>query len=149
ASSSLPTLNFFINALSFGVTSSLLKTFRIVNKIILTSNNTERLSTYHTSNRNRSSQLMLFLPLTCAHPVIPGLTSCLLDCSLLYKGKYSINNGRGPIKLISPFNTLNNCGNSSKLNFLMTFPVLVILSSFGNKLPRSSVSFVIVLNLLI
>src|SRR5699024_3853342 len=141
ASSSLPTLNFFINALSFGVTSSLLKTFRIVNKIILTSNNTERLSTYHTSNRNRSSQLMLFLPLTCAHPVIPGLTSCLLDCSLLYKAKYSINNGRGPIKSISPFNTLNNC--------VMTFPVLVILSSFGNKLPRSSVSFVIVLNLLI
>ena len=33
-------------------------------------------STYHTSSANLSCQLAAFLPFTCAHPVIPGFTSC-------------------------------------------------------------------------
>ena len=37
--------------------------------------------------------------------------------------------GLGPIKLISPFKTLKTCGNSSKLENLRNFPILVILGS--------------------
>ena len=38
--------------------------------------------------------------------------------------------GLGPTKLISPFKTLNSCGNSSNLVFLKICPIPVILLSF-------------------
>ena len=60
----------------------------MVSQIILISNINETFSTYQTSNSSLSFQLSAFLPFTCAHPVIPGLTSCLLDWRLSYKGKY-------------------------------------------------------------
>ena len=88
-------------------------TFLIVIKITLISVINEQWSTYHTSSLNFSVQLMEFLPWHCAQPVIPGRTSCLRACSLLYKGKYCTNSGRGPINAISPFSTLISCGNSS------------------------------------
>src|SRR5215216_2670230 len=53
------------------------------------------------------------LPLTCAHPVIPGRTVCRLRCSVLNKGRYSIGNGLGPMRDMSPFSTFHNWGNSS------------------------------------
>src|SRR5690554_4169034 len=49
-------------------------TFLTVKKIILISSQNERLSTYHTSSLNLSSQLMALRPLICAQPVIPGRT---------------------------------------------------------------------------
>lgn len=52
--------------------------------------------------RYTNSQLIAFLPFTCAKPLNPGRTSCLRLCSALYLGKYSTNNGLGPITAISP-----------------------------------------------
>lgn len=58
--------------------------------------------TPHLIAKNRMSQLIAFLPFTCAKPLNPGRTSCLRLCSALYLGKYSTNNGLGPITAISP-----------------------------------------------
>src|SRR5699024_7799761 len=60
--------------------------------------------------------------------------------------------GLGPIMLISPFNTLNNCGNSSKLVFLKKLPTLVTLGSPSKVLnpdPIFTALSTIVLNLII
>ena len=89
---------------------------------------------------------MVLRPLTCANPVIPGLTSCRLACSAEYNGKKSTNNGLGPINAISPIRTLNNCGNSSIDVERTICPTLVSLFSSGSKFPSSSRSSVIVLN---
>src|SRR5690606_12847678 len=112
------------------------------------SSRNEIFSTYHTSSSSFSCQLMEFLPFTCAQPVIPGLTRCRFFCLSLYNGKYSGRSGRGPIKDISPFNTLKNCGNSSIESFLINFPNDVNLSSSGKKLPFASLLSFIVLNLI-
>ena len=55
--------------------SARLRTFRIVNQKILASNEKEILSTYQTSYANFCSHEIALRPLTCAHPVIPGMTS--------------------------------------------------------------------------
>ena len=80
--------------------------------------------------------------------VIPGLTSCLRACSLLYSGKYSGNSGLGPTKAMSPFNTFNSCGNSSSEVERTNRPTLVNRSASGNNLPSPSRSSVIDLNLI-
>src|SRR5690554_3039451 len=54
-------------------------TFFTVRNRILISNHRERLSTYHTSSLNFSSQLSELRPFTCAHPVTPGRTSWRRD----------------------------------------------------------------------
>src|SRR5688572_11082038 len=104
---------------------SVLKTFLMVRNNILKSNAKDIWSTYQTSNSNLLSQLIALRPFTCAHPVIPGLTSCLLFCKDEYKGKYSTNKGRGPTKLMSPLITLINWGSSSKEVLRINFPTLV------------------------
>ena len=81
--------------------------------------------------------------------MIPGRTSCLLNCSFEYNGIYFGNNGLGPINAISPFSTLINCGNSSMENERTIFPIFVKRATSGNKLPSASLSSVIVLNLII
>ena len=55
-----------------------------------------------------------------------------------YRGIFFLNSsiktglsGRGPTTLISPFNTLKNCGSSSRLVFLRNVPSLVRLGSFS------------------
>src|SRR5690606_27503824 len=105
--------------------------------------------TYQTSSLNLSLQDIAFLPLTCAHPVIPGFTSCRRNCSALYKGRYSIKSGLGPTRLMSPFSTFHKPGSSSKLDDRSKEPNLVKRAESGNKLPSLSRSSVIDLNLYI
>src|SRR5690625_943309 len=121
----------------------------MVKNNILISNKKERLSTYQTSYSNFCCQEMAFLPFTCAHPVIPGQKLLRFFCVSLYKGKYCINNGLGPIKLISPFNTLSNCGISSKEVFRTKLPTLVKRSPSGSRFPFLSFLSFIDLNLII
>ena len=102
---------------------------------------------YCKSSLNFSSHESEFLPLTCASPVSPGLTSCLCFCSSLYNGRYSTSNGLGPTMLMSPFSMFTSSGNSSKLVLLSTLPNFVSLSESGSKFPFSSFLSVIVLNL--
>ena len=106
------------------------------------------LSTYQASSSNLIFQSTAFRPLTWAQPVIPGRTSCLLACSGVYSGRYSINNGRGPTRLMSPRRTFQSSGSSSILDALRILPSRVSL------MPSVSVSIslpsvrVIVLNLI-
>src|SRR5690554_4666409 len=113
-------------------------TFFTVRNRILISNHSERLSTYHTSSLNFSSQLSELRPFTCAQPVTPGRTSWRRYCSALYNGRYSISNGRGPTKLISPFSTFHNSGSSSKLVERNQLPKGVKRSESGSGLPSAS-----------
>jgi len=92
------------------------------------------LSTYQASSSNLLSQSTAFRPLTWAQPVIPGRTSCLLACSGVYSGRYSINNGRGPTRLMSPRRTFQSSGSSSMLDALRILPSRV------NLMPSVSVS---------
>src|SRR5690554_573286 len=124
-------------------------TFFTVRNRILISNHSERLSIYHTSSLNFSSQLSELRPLTCAQPVTPGRTSWRRYCSVEYKGRYSINNGRGPTKLISPLSTFHKPGNSSKLLERRKLPKGVIRSESGNGLPLASTASRMVRNLII
>src|SRR5688572_7390036 len=77
------------------------------NKIVLTnilpSNASDRFSTYSLSNANFFSQGNVVRPLTWVNPVIPGLTLCRWRCFSVKSGRYSGNNGRGPISDMSPF----------------------------------------------
>lgn len=139
-------LNSSMVAWVFEEMPSRLNTFKIVRKNIFRSSAKERCSTYHTSSLNFSSQLMAFLPFTCAHPVIPGLTRCLFRCSALYRGRYEIRRGLGPIRLISPFRTLISCGISSREVFLIKLPSGVIRSWSGNRFPSASFLSFMVLN---
>ena len=82
-----------------------LNSFFTVRKITFRSNQSDLLSTYHTSRLNLFSQLIALRPFTCAHPVTPGFTSWRRYCSLEYNGKYSINRGLGPTRLMSPLKT--------------------------------------------
>src|SRR6056297_2655441 len=101
--------------------------FTVINKIFKSSRK-EQFSTYSKSNSNFSCQVSLFLPFIYANPVKPDLTLCRCFCFSLYKGKYSTNNGLGPIKDISPFKIFHNSGSSSKLVALNNFPNLDNLS---------------------
>lgn len=105
--------------------------------------------TYQISSSNFFLQLIAFLPFTCAHPVMPGRTSCLLACSSLYRGRYCTNNGRGPIRAISPFNTLKSWGSSSMEVARTIFPMEVIRKSSGNNSPWQFFRSFMVLNLMI
>ena len=128
--------------------SSRMNTFRTVRKKILASRANDKWSTYQTSNSNFLCQEMLLRPFTCTHPVMPGLTSCRRNCSLEYKGRYLGNKGRGPIRAMSPFRTLNSWGNSSMDKERTIRPTFVRRASSGNRLPSASRSSVIVLNLM-
>src|SRR5690554_5724530 len=95
--------------------SSRTSTFFTVSNRIFTSSQSDRLSTYRTSSRNLSSQEIALRPFTCAQPVTPGRASWRRYCSCEYSGRYSINSGRGPTRLISPLSTFQSSGNSSRL----------------------------------
>ena len=112
------------------------------------SSRNETWSTYQTSNSNLCVHEMAFRPLTCAHPVIPGRTSWRRACSGVYKSRYLMTSGLGPIIDISPLSTLNNCGSSSSEVFLRKAPTFVMRCSLGSRLPSSSFSSVIDLNLM-
>src|SRR5690554_7791921 len=62
-----------------------------------------------------SSTLFPYTTLFRSHSVTPGRTSWRRNCSLEYSGKYSINKGRGPTRLMSPLSTFQSSGNSSRL----------------------------------
>ncbi len=124
-------------------------TLRTVSHRIFRSTQKDRLSTYQTSNANLSSQLSALRPFTCAHPVTPGRISWRRACSGEYKGRYSINSGRGPTKLISPLSTFHNSGSSSKLVDRKNFPNPVRRSASGRSSPPGPRSSVIVRNLTI
>src|SRR5216683_607285 len=104
-------------------------------------------STYHVSRANFSSQRIAFRPFTCAHPVMPGFTSCRLACSGVYRSRYSITSGRGPTRLNSPRSTFHNCGSSSRLMARSHRPSRVSLTSSPRSLPSPSRASVIVRNL--
>src|SRR5690606_18020799 len=128
---------------------SRLKTFKIVLNRILKSSPKLCCPTYQTSYSNFSSQEIAFRPFTCAQPVIPGFTLWRFRCTSLYKGKYSGNSGRGPTKLISPFKTFINWGNSSKDVLRTNFPIEVNRFESGNNCPSAPHLSFIVLNLII
>ena len=58
------------------------------------------------------------------------------------------SSGLGPIRAISPLNTLINCGNSSKLVDRTNRPTFVKRCASGSRFPSVSRSSVIVLNLI-
>ena len=131
----VPPVNFDIVTSPLALIPSRAKTFFTVRMIILRSSQNEWLSTYQTSYSNFWSQLMALRPLTCAHPVIPGLTKWRRDCTGLYRGRYSTRRGLGPTKLISPFNTFTRPGNSSKLLDRKKVPKDVMRSESGREFP--------------
>ena len=63
-------------------------------------------------------------------------------------GKYSTRKGRGPIKLISPFSTLINCGISSNEVDRINLPMGVFLCAGGSRFPLASFFSFMVLNLI-
>ena len=128
---------------------SRINTLRTVSHKICRSSQKLRLSTYHTSSANFSSQLIAFRPLTCAQPVIPGRTSCRRPCSGVYRGRYSISRGRGPTRLISPRSTFHNSGNSSRLLARKKRPKGVSRCASGSNAPLEPRSSVIVRNFII
>ena len=83
-----------------------------------------------------------------AKSVIPGLIFKISLSESEYISTYFLTSGLGPTKLISPTNTLNNCGNSSNLVFLKNFPTFVILGSSPTviAIPNFGASTTIVLN---
>ena len=81
---------------SFGLMSSRLTTRQHVDSRIRMLRKIDWLSTYQTSSSNLSFHESVFLPFTCAHPVMPGLTSNLRTCRGLYNSTYSISRGRQP-----------------------------------------------------
>src|SRR6266850_77995 len=79
-----------------------------------TSSQNEHCREYAISKRIISLNVVLFFPLTCQSPVIPGSVSNRLVCHSLYScASYGIH-GRGPTRLISPRSTLISCGSSSR-----------------------------------
>ena len=62
-------------------------------------------------------------------PVIPGVMQSLHLCLGEYCSYSWTVGGLVPTRLISPFNTLKNWGNSSRLVFLIKAPTFVILGS--------------------
>lgn len=118
----------------------------MVIQIILKSRIKEQLSTYQTSYSNFLLKTSRFRPWTCAHPLIPGRTSWRRACSFEYKGRYLTNNGLGPIRAMSPFNTFISCGNSSMEVERTKLPTFVSRCSSGSSSPFSPRSSVMVLN---
>ena len=110
-------------------------TFHAVMARIFRSSRKDRLSTYQTSRANFSSQVIAFRPLICAHPVIPGFTSCRRACSGVYRSRYWTRRGRGPTRLMSPFRTLNSSGSSSKLSRRRSMPKPESRASSGRRFP--------------
>lgn len=97
---------------------------------------------------NFCSQEMALRPLICAQPVMPGRTSWRRACVLLYRGRYSTNNGLGPMRLMSPLSTLMSWGISSKLVLRMNLPTGVRRTASGRRFPTASFFSFIVLNLM-
>ena len=83
--------------------------------------------------------------------VSPAGKSSVAYISLEYCFTYSGTSGLVPTSVISPARMLNNCGNSSALIFLKSFPILVILLSLSTvtEAPSSLALTTIVLNLYI
>src|SRR5690554_2347422 len=96
-----------------------------------------------------SSTLFPYTTLFRSHSVTPGRTSWRRNCSLEYSGKYSINKGRGPTRLMSPLSTFQSSGNSSRLVARRKLPKGVMRCSSGSGLPCLSVASSIVRNLII
>src|SRR5271157_1054895 len=104
---------------------------RVIVRILASSLN-DQWSTYQVSSRNFSSQSIAFRPLTCAQPVIPGRTSWRLACSGVYRARYCISSGRGPMRLKSPLSTFQSWGSSSRLVLRRNRPSRVSRSESGS-----------------
>lgn len=97
-------------------------------------------SIYFVSNFTTSSKsVILLLPLTCHNPVSPGLNAILALWCGSYCSHSSTVGGLVPTRLISPFRILKNCGNSSRLVFLINCPIPVL------RVPSGSTLFPIIL----
>ena len=83
------------------------------------------------SSTTSSKSVISLLPLTCHIPVIPGFIASRARWCSSYSETSPINGGRVPTILISPFNTFQNCGNSSRLVDLMKFPIPVFFVPSG------------------
>ena len=81
--------------------------------------------------------------------MIPGFNFNTSRSSPVKQSTYPGTSGRGPTKLISPFNTFHNSGNSSNLYFLNTAPNGVIRASPATDTDEPSCPTVILLNLYI
>ena len=94
-----------------------------------------QLSIYFVSRFTTSSKSVILLrPLTCHSPVIPGRNAMRARWWDSYFSHSSIVGGLVPTRLISPFSTLINCGNSSKLVRRMNWPMpvfFVLYTSIG------------------
>ena len=86
-------------------------------------------------------------PLTCHIPVIPGLIASLALCRGSYRLVSEINGGLVPTMDISPFSTLRNCGNSSRLVLLMKSPTPVLCVPFGSTLFQITLGSKSILNI--
>lgn len=95
----------------------------VLNKILISSIN-DHSAIYWVSSLTTSSKSVISLrPLTCHIPVRPGLIARrALWCSSYFSHSSTVG-GRVPMRLISPFNTLKNCGNSSSEVLRMKFPI--------------------------
>ena len=78
-----------------------------------------------------SKSVILLLPLTCHIPVRPGLKDILALWCGSYNSHSSTVGGLVPTRLISPSRILINCGNSSRLVFLINCPIPVFLVPSG------------------
>ena len=102
----------------------------MVNQMIRISSQTLQCSIYQMSRFTRpsichSSFVSPRKPVTCAHPVRPGFTKCRTiywSINAEYCSVCANMCGRGPTKLISPFKTFRNCGNSSMFDLRIKLP---------------------------
>src|SRR5947209_5029638 len=102
----------------------------IVHIKILKSSANDQLSMYSKSSLTQSSKFGIsFLPFTCHRHVMPGFTCSLSFCHSENCSYSLCKGGRGPTKLMSPLNTLQSCGISSRLYFLRNLPIGVTRGS--------------------
>ena len=72
------------------------------------------------------------------------MPTCLLEAST--EERYSVSNGRGPTRLISPLSTFQSSGNSSNEVARSKLPKRVKRSESGKSAPSALRAFVILLN---
>ena len=97
---------------------------------------------YSLSSRTCSWNGISLLPLICQRQVMPGITSSRLRSSSVYCATSEGTGGRGPTRLMSPMNTFQSCGSSSRLVRRRNRPTLVMRgSSFILKITPSFDSF--------
>ena len=129
--SSLYSPNFIRQPKHFFLTTSIpLQNRQTVLNRILISNPIFHSEIYSVSRRTISSKSVMSLrPLTCHIPVIPGLIAILARWCSSYCSSSSGRMGRVPTRLMEPFSTFQNCGNSSKEVFSDKFSDSGLLSA--------------------